>query len=190
MKWFLNPCRRHRHSLCLLASGLLPEPDRARIENHLAGCADCRSYYDEIKAVTSPLGAWEKHFAHIEPGVAVQMRLTKAAAAADRPASIRQLTLGIILLESWQQLIWPSRRIWAGLAAAWLALVVVNVSQRDNASSVTGKTFRPGAAMMSLQVQQRWMNELLVDRSAPPAAERPQNLAPKPHTQNCGTIAV
>ncbi|HUA37641.1 MAG TPA: zf-HC2 domain-containing protein [Candidatus Sulfopaludibacter sp.] len=190
MKWFLNSCRRNRESLCLLASGLLPEPDRVRIENHLAGCADCRSYYDEIKAVTAPLAGWEKHFAQIEPDTTVHVVLAKAGQPASGPTSMRRFTPGIILVECWQQLVWPSRRVWAGLAAVWLALVVVNVSQRDNASSVTGKIFRPGAAMMSLQVQQRWMNELLVDRSAPPAAERPQNLAPKPHTQNCGTTAV
>jgi len=191
MKWFSNSCRRNREGLCLLASGLLPEPDRARIENHLAGCADCRSYYDEIKTVTAPLTGWEKHFAHIEPGAAVHLRLAKAVASADQPESIRSLAPKTVLLECWQQLIQPCRRVWIGLTTVWILLAIVNFSQRDNASSVAGKNFRPGEAMMSLQVQQRWMNELLADRSATaPETDRPRNVVPKPHSQNGEITAV
>jgi hypothetical protein len=83
----------------------------------------------------------------------------------------------------WLELVWPSRRIWTGLAAVWLLLVIVNVAQRDNVSSVTGKPARSGEVMMSVQAQQRWMNELFADRSALPEAARPRNVAPKPRTE-------
>jgi hypothetical protein len=83
----------------------------------------------------------------------------------------------------WQELILPCRRVWTGLAAVWLLLFIVNFSQRDNVSSVTGKSVRSGEVMMSVQAQQRWMNELFADRSSPPEADRPRNVAPKPRTE-------
>ena len=55
--------------------------------------------------------------------------------------------------------------------------------QRDPVSSVTGQPVRSPAVMMSWQVQQRWMDELLADRSASPAADRPRNVPPRPRTE-------
>ena len=90
----------------------------------------------------------------------------------------------------WQELVLPSRRIWTGLAAVWIFIFIVNFSQRDNVSSVTGKTVRSGEVMLSLQAQQRLMNELLADHSMPPDAERPRSFTPKPRTEKFQTAAV
>ena len=90
----------------------------------------------------------------------------------------------------WRELVFPCRHIWTALAAVWALLVVINISQRDAVSSVTGKPVRSPMVMMSWQVQQRWMNDLLADRSPVPVTDRPRNVAPKPHTQNCETSAV
>jgi hypothetical protein len=96
-------------------------------------------------------------------------------------------TLPILL---WRELIWPCRRIWTGLAAVWVLLFIVDFSQRDNVSSVTGKPARSGEVIMSLQARQRWMNELLADRSAPLEADRSRNFAPKPRSETSGTATV
>jgi hypothetical protein len=88
------------------------------------------------------------------------------------------------------ELVFPCRRIWTGLAAVWLLLFIVNFSQRDNVSSVTGKPVRSGEIIMSVQAQQRWVNELLADRSAPPEADRPRNFAPKPRTEKSEIATV
>ena len=90
----------------------------------------------------------------------------------------------------WQELVWPCRRTWTGLAAVWVLLFIVNFSQRDNVSSATGKPVRSGAVIMSVQAQQRWINELLADRSAPPDADRPRNFTPKPRTEKFETATV
>ena len=171
MKWFLNSCRRRRESLCLLASGLLPEADRVRIENHLAGCADCRSYYDEIKAVIAPLAGWGKRFAHIEPGTAVQMRLAQAAAPVGRPQPVRPPVLTIVL-EYWQQLIWPSRRIWVGLAAVWILLLAANFSLRDRSPAAAMASAPGPGIILSFRQQERLLTELIgpdETRAAEPA---------------------
>jgi hypothetical protein len=86
----------------------------------------------------------------------------------------------------WSELILPSRRIWTGLATVWVLLFAINFSQRDKVSSVTGQPVRSPAVMVNWQTQQRWMNELLADHSAPAEADRPRNIVPRPRTENFG----
>ena len=90
----------------------------------------------------------------------------------------------------WRELILPSRRIWTGLAAVWLALIIVNVSQCDPASDVPGQRLSAPAVTMSWQVQQRWMDELLADRSPTPEADRPRNVPPRPRSEETGMMAA
>jgi len=90
----------------------------------------------------------------------------------------------------WLELIWPCRRTWTGLAAVWILLFIVSFSQRDNVSGVTGTSARSDGAVMSLQIQQRWMNELLADRSSPPEADRPRIFLPRPRTETTETVTV
>lgn len=94
------------------------------------------------------------------------------------------------LTAPWRELIFPSRRIWAGLAVVWILIFAVNISLRDNVSSVTGRPVRSPAVMMSWQAQQRWMNELFADCSAPLEADRPRNIAPKPRTEKYKMMAA
>jgi hypothetical protein len=84
----------------------------------------------------------------------------------------------------WRELVLPSRRIWTGLGAVWALIFVVNLAQRDNVSSVTGQTVRTAPVMMSLQAQQRLMNEVLADRVAAPDADRPKVVTPRPRTES------
>jgi len=106
------------------------------------------------------------------------------------PGRRSQTAATTIFQTVWWELILPCRRIWTGLATVWILLFILNVSQRDNLSSVTGKPVRSGGAVMTLQAQQRWMNELLADRSVPVEADRPRNFSPKPRTETAETAAV
>ena len=87
----------------------------------------------------------------------------------------------------WRELVLPSRRIWAGLAAVWFLIVAVNVSQREAAPA--GK-ISSAPAVMSFREQQRWMNELFADRPAPLDAEPPKTFLPKPRTETTKMVAV
>jgi hypothetical protein len=44
----------------------------------------------------------------------------------------RRNSFAAVPVKLWNELIWPSRRAWAGLAAVWVALAVVHFSQRGN----------------------------------------------------------
>jgi hypothetical protein len=81
----------------------------------------------------------------------------------------------------WQELILPSRRVWAGLTAIWILIVAVNFSLRD--SSPAGKISAAPVMMMSFQEQQRMLNEIFADRSQPSEADRPKNFPVKPRTE-------
>jgi len=125
------------------------------------------------------------------------IRQSSVAAVCDRRISTdatnerrSQTAATMIWYALWRELIFPCRHIWTGLAAVWVLLFIVNVSQRETVSSVTGKPVHSPAVMMSWQIQQRWMNDLLADRSTAPETDRPRSIVPKPHTQNCEITAV
>jgi hypothetical protein len=84
----------------------------------------------------------------------------------------------------WRGLIFPSRRIWTGLAAIWVLIFIINFSQRDRSQTAMTKAHTPPLEMMSFNEQQKLLNELLADRSFPTDAERPKIFSPKPRTES------
>jgi hypothetical protein len=83
----------------------------------------------------------------------------------------------------WLELVWPCRRIWTGLAAVWVVLAIVNFSQRDGSQVHLAKSSTPMAMTMTFRDQQKILNELFADRSAPAEAVRPRIFSPKPRTE-------
>jgi hypothetical protein len=82
----------------------------------------------------------------------------------------------------WQELVWPSRRIWAGLAAVWILIFIVNFSQRNDSQIMTAKSTSPEMTM-TFRDQQKLLDELFADRSLPVDVERPRIYSPKPRTE-------
>ncbi len=81
----------------------------------------------------------------------------------------------------WRELIFPSRRTWAGLATAWLLIFIVNFSLRDHSQSGGQKVSSPGP-MLTFQQQERLLTEL----TGPDEwrmAERPKTFSPRPRTE-------
>jgi hypothetical protein len=90
----------------------------------------------------------------------------------------------------WQELIWPCRRIWTGLATVWILLFIINVSQRDGSQTVLAKNAPPTEMMMTFRDQQKLLNELFADRSLPVDAERPRIFSPKSRTETTELFTV
>jgi hypothetical protein len=99
-----------------------------------------------------------------------------------RPVSLVTSLLGCSN-KLWLELVWPCRRIWTGLAAVWVVLAIVNVSQRDGLQVHLAKTSTPAAMTMTFRDQQKILNELFADRSVPAEAVRPRIFSPKPRTE-------
>jgi hypothetical protein len=83
----------------------------------------------------------------------------------------------------WRELIWPSRRVWSGLATVWVLLFLINVSQRDSSPRVMAKSAPTAEAMSTFRDQQKLLNELFADRSLPVDAEPRRIFSPKPRTE-------
>jgi hypothetical protein len=133
----------------------------------------------------------ERHRA-LEPKLeAIRQSIVAAAPGHRRPAAATSQPRSLAgaarlfrwLSVPWRELVLPSRRIWSGLAAVWILLFIINLAQRDPVSGVTGQPVQSPPVIMSWQVQQRWMNELLADRSGPPEVDRPRNATLRPRSQ-------
>jgi anti-sigma factor RsiW len=169
MNWFWNECRRFRREVCLLAAGALPEQDRPNLENHLAACAGCQNYYNEIKSVAAPLAGWEKNFARIEPTQATRNRWAGAVLAAAAPA-VRRPLLKAVPRNVWRELIWPCRLAWVGLAALWLVLAAVNLRLSDHPMQWAGARFTSAEGIMQSWEEQ---TRILAELTQPPVVYSP-----------------
>jgi hypothetical protein len=89
-------------------------------------------------------------------------------------------TLPILI---WRELIFPCRRIWMSLAAIWILIFIFNFSQRDNSQTTLAKSSPSPEMMITFRDQQKWLDELLADRSLPVDVERPRIFSPKPRTE-------
>jgi len=96
----------------------------------------------------------------------------------------------VLAIQFWRELILPCRRVWTGLAAVWIFILMVNFSQRDNLNSATGRPAPSGPMVMSLQAQQHWLNQVLADRTAPVESDQPRNFSPKPRSATSRTVAL
>ena len=185
MKWFLNRCERHRESICILASGVLPQQERREVEKHLAACAGCRKYYDEIKLVTVPLANWEKHFAHIEPDQTLRTRWAKAIQAAGEPKPNRPFSPGPAFRARWRDTLYSLRWHLAGMSAAWLVVALLNFGPSPapaNIMSSQKDSPSPRQLLMALRENRRQLLELIeppVTEPAPP----PRAPVPSPRSE-------
>jgi hypothetical protein len=83
----------------------------------------------------------------------------------------------------WQELVWPCRRIWTGLAVIWILIFAVNFFQRDRTPATLAKSAPTAGMMLTFRDQQKMLNELFADRTLPSEAERPRIFSPKPRTE-------
>ncbi len=83
----------------------------------------------------------------------------------------------------WLELIWPSRRIWAGLAATWILILVFNFSQRDPAKLMARKSPPPSPEMILTFRQQEKLLAELIGPNEPQAVAPPKSFLPQPRSE-------
>jgi hypothetical protein len=82
----------------------------------------------------------------------------------------------------WHEVIWPARRIWAGLAAVWLLIFAVNFSMRNHATIRMAKSSAAPEVIMALRQQQQLLSEL-IGPDDPPVAEVQKTYLPRPASE-------
>ncbi|HOW66893.1 MAG TPA: hypothetical protein P5186_06965 [Candidatus Paceibacterota bacterium] len=87
-------------------------------------------------------------------------------------------------LTLWRELIWPCRRTWAMLAAAWMVLLAVHFSQTQPARMITANnTSSPARIRQAFQEQQRLLTELIDTPVLTSPAEPPPPRNPAPRSE-------
>ena len=82
----------------------------------------------------------------------------------------------------WRELIFPSRRIWAGLAASWILIFAFNFAQRAPAELLTRKSPPPAPQMiLTFRQQERLLTELIGPNEVQAVAPTP--FLPQPRSE-------
>jgi hypothetical protein len=90
----------------------------------------------------------------------------------------------------WRELIWPSRRIWAGLACAWVLIAVLNVASFEPAPQVDSNAKPPSSEeLRALVEQQRMLAQLIGPLSEPAYNQRRTSPGPRSERAAQGSTA-
>lgn len=117
-------------------------------------------------------------------------------AAANEAPTVRHVSLAT--RRSWlstlnhqlSTVFWPHPKAWAGLAAVWVLIFVLNISTRETAPKQVAKSAPPSPEMLAeLRKQQRMFAELVGPREEP-VADRSKTYAPRPRTWRVELLAA
>ena len=89
----------------------------------------------------------------------------------------------------WRELIWPSRRIWAGLACAWVVIVALNLASFGPAPQIASKAEPRSRDEMQALIEQRHMLAQMLDPLSEPSGKRKTNL-PGPRSDRVARISA
>ena len=89
----------------------------------------------------------------------------------------------------WRELIWPSRRIWAGLACAWVVILALNVAFSEPATRVASKVEPRSRDEIQALIEQRRMLAQLLDLQAKPSNTRKSG-PPGPRSDRADRISM
>ncbi len=93
--------------------------------------------------------------------VAALAEITAKIATASLPA---RESFAILL---WRELIWSCRRVWGGLAAIWIAMLLVSSATGDSPHSAVASAPPSRDWKMALQAQRQLTRQLLEQDSVP-----------------------
>jgi len=183
MKRSANRCESWRERLGLLAGGALAEREAGEVRQHLAACAACRRYHDELKAVAAPLADWEKNFSRLEPQPALRTRWRTAVLAAKNSEPVGRFSFRLAFRTSWLELVRPCRHAWAAMAALWLVMAGINAAISGAPPNVlSARSSASSTAIQVFEEQRRVLAELIPPIINQPI-EPPRRDSPHPRSQ-------
>jgi hypothetical protein len=111
-----------------------------------------------------------------------------AGEAEKNPEHQSILSLSFVLMKLWQELIWPCRRIWLGMAAAWVVILTLNFATGEATPMATSLASRPTPEVIALLQEQRRMMVQLLEPLPSMEASRPK--IPGPRSEQRETVAI
>ena len=95
----------------------------------------------------------------------------KLAIAARTKPTERNLAF-VIVQTLWRELIWPCRRVWAGVACAWLLIIGLNMASPEPLPQIIGKASPRSNEDFRAFIEQRQLLAQLTDSLPTPANTR------------------
>jgi hypothetical protein len=111
------------------------------------------------------------------------LTVAESAVGARHPLPVTRPSWLSTLNSQLSTLLWPHPKAWAGLAAVWILIFVVNFSTRDQSPVMTEKSAPPSPeVMVELRQQQRLLVELIGPRDTSDA-DRSKSYVPQPRSE-------
>lgn len=88
----------------------------------------------------------------------------------------------------WGELIWPSRYAWSGMAALWVAMLVINGQLSDHRPGATGTRAASTQEIMQAWAEQNRVLALLIQPAV--AVPAPPPYVPRPRSQKAQDWAI
>ncbi len=129
--WFWNNCSRHAQRLSLLAAGMLPEAERAILQNHLHQCSGCQARLKQAQDVAAHLRTAGETIPRLEPPLSLQRRWRNAVlreANASHAPSPLHTEQALDRLAGW---LTGGRLAWGAVCACWLLVAFFRASAPD-----------------------------------------------------------
>ncbi len=97
-------------------------------------------------------------------------------AEANGPGESQHARIQALLSRVWLEIIWPSRRAWASLAALWLGLLAANLEMKATSPAAPALPETSDRQIArGFQERQRQLAELLPGREPSPAVQGPRS---------------
>jgi hypothetical protein len=91
-----------------------------------------------------------------------------------------------VVMKLWQELVWPCRRIWAGMAAVWVAVLIFCLGAQESQTELANNAPQSAPAVMTAWREQRQMMAQLLDPASAEAITRSR--IPGPRSEERQTI--
>jgi hypothetical protein len=109
--------------------------------------------------------------------------LKAAHAASSQPAHEPSPASGAlfirVVLVLWRELIFPCRRIWAGLAAVWMVILVLNMPGGEKHAELATISSPPDKQVLAVLREQREILAQFIEPMMPSPAIRPKTPGPR-----------
>jgi hypothetical protein len=117
------------------------------------------------------------------------LAVVAAPSSAETPKTGRDAggLIRVALKNAWMEIIWPSRRAWAGMGVLWLAVGAANLEMKNSVQGVPpGRSAPVRELAQGLEEQRRLLSELLQTPKTPLA--EPQRVTPQPRSERPLTL--
>jgi hypothetical protein len=81
------------------------------------------------------------------------------------------------------EIFWPNQKVWAGLAAIWIFIFVLNFSMRDKSPVIAEKVSPPSPEVIAELKQQKLLFAELIGANETRVADRQKLFFPKPRSE-------